>query len=555
MKRIIWLWAVCLLCSVLPVQAQDIRPSELVFQGVVGDTLQRTVTISAARDVLQKVSLEAADLIDPDSGAVILKKNVTVDPVSLETLTGQADFTITITGVTRSGRYQEQLILHYDGQPASQPTSIGLQAIFSEIPQVEADENSVKQILSVQQNFGNPSGSGDLTLYFLQKGSSPAQIIEATIMTLRSASGQSLDANVLTIPKDTFPISLSGSGGVGELKLGLQSEYLPPGEYNGTLAVRVKDQPQPVLVPLTIRIKQGLLIPLLILLAGLLTPRLFSWWRNAGSDYSRLAGDMQRLAKKIDSCSLQASERSRFFTQLRDLGVSIENRDVPADIQKGIEALSGSVQQNVDTVNANVLVPLNATLAQFDGIRVGKQVLKNLRQQAAEVETVVKEGRYPSLQDAQENVASLQADVKALSDIDDEFQKKTDAEKAALVPRMDSAASVEELRQILAPDEIVPAGRGFGRVPPGSPLTGKTKLPRLLRTRTRARLLLGGLLVTSLPQVLLFIAGLLLVYGRSPTFGADPNDYISLFLWGTTVEALGAQPFTLTSFKEMIAGK
>jgi hypothetical protein len=36
---------------------------------------------------------------------------------------------------------------------------------------------------------------------------------------------------------------------------------------------------------------------------------------------------------------------------------------------------------------------------------------------------------------------------------------------------------------------------------------------------------------------------------KSDTFGADPMSYVSLFLWGATVEAVRGKTVTLTSLK------
>lgn len=61
------------------------------------------------------------------------------------------------------------------------------------------------------------------------------------------------------------------------------------------------------------------------------------------------------------------------------------------------------------------------------------------------------------------------------------------------------------------------------------------------------RVRLGSLLVKALVYLFALGVGWAALYLSNPTFGARPEDYIALFLWGATVNVIAGQQISLNS--------
>ena len=57
-------------------------------------------------------------------------------------------------------------------------------------------------------------------------------------------------------------------------------------------------------------------------------------------------------------------------------------------------------------------------------------------------------------------------------------------------------------------------------------------------------------MVLGIVYVFTLAVGWLTLYAASPTFGADPQEYITLFLWGVAAAAVGGQAVSLESIYE-----
>jgi len=66
---------------------------------------------------------------------------------------------------------------------------------------------------------------------------------------------------------------------------------------------------------------------------------------------------------------------------------------------------------------------------------------------------------------------------------------------------------------------------------------------------------LGKAAIAVIAFLFVLAVGWISIYMRSDTFGANPMDYITLFLWGATAEAVRGQTLSLTGLKAIVKEK
>ena len=173
--------------------------------------------------------------VDPATGVTILSDKISVKPEVKGEVSGVAYFTVAVEG-QRAGDYKGMLELKYADQPCESPLNIDLDVHFTR-PSVEADTSSRNLILLLQPSWR--------VSRFMRAATAPG-------------------AHVLAVA----------------------GRNLKPGEYNGAVLIKVNEQKEPVQVSLQIKVKDGLLVPRLILAIGPIVGALLAWWNKQGSELS-----------------------------------------------------------------------------------------------------------------------------------------------------------------------------------------------------------------------------------------------------------------------------
>ena len=525
----------------------------LAVRGLTGDPLRRTFTVQVSGDPITAVQIVRHDLVDPATGAVILAGDLTIDPARVDRVADAQAFAVTVARPPRAGHFTGPLEVRYAEQPGLAALTAILDVTVEPLPAVAPDVNSAAVTFAVadgccalpylnEDGAGPPPGAPVLaarTVYLTQPGTDPAVVQSAQVLGLRSTSGAALPAGAVTVAA-ALPLTLTG-GLAGALPLAVIGQNLPAGTYAGTLLVRVAHQPAPVQVALTVQVKQNGLWALLVLLAGLLIGILFTLWSGVGQPRLARARAIQALQGEIQAgLLLQKVEREAAADQLNRVA---EVMGLGAPVER-VDALLAAAQSAVHDAQAaagrlldETLAPLAAAAAALPYATAYKVAL------AARLTTLrqaVEGGLYDSLPAAQAAVAARAAEVDRVRAL------------LAAAPTLGTDPALQAT-VAAAPDEaaltalLTVTARSFGLESAGAPSLPLAPEPQaaraaLARFRLQRRWLLAGdTLVTLIALLFALVVGFVTIYGVSPTFGADPKEYVALFLWGAAVPVLGGQ--------------
>lgn len=232
-----------------------------------------------------------------------------------------------------------------------------------------------------------------------------------------------------------------------------------------------------------------------------------------------------------------------------------------------------SCQQVGERLRALLIGQVEKRQGQLGAMQIGEGLRRDLAARLASAAETLKTTSLSSLGEVSAQVADLERDVDAVQKLQDEWATMS----SAVQPMPDdvrTAATLADLAQAL--HRAKPAGQidqppDGGWKPPSYDVTGGApaatdQWQQVIaavagapdsRTPGEAaaegwmsytvRVRLGSLLVKALVYLFALGVGWAALYLSNPTFGARPEDYIALFLWGATVNVIAGQQISLNS--------
>jgi hypothetical protein len=546
----------------------SLSEESLVFNGLTGQPLQRTFTLLVSGASIQKVAVVLKDLSDPQSGLVLLSDKISVDPAAVDKLEGQQRFTVTIQGGASPGHFSGALQLTFqDAAGSAGSIDLPLEVNLELVPTVDAEVNSKNRTLRVVSPFldlpftGRPQAVVDshplaeTSVYLVENSAGPALVEQAVLIAPANATGGTLPVDVLQVDQK-FPFSLAGQQ-TAPLRILANGRNLPAGEYTATLLVSVKHQAAPVSVPIKVQVKDGALLALLLLAVGPLIGLLIYWWNNNGKQASDLAGQIRLLQADIKSHFKLQDEDARRAMDILGRAMDLLVAGTPPDqVQPVLDEAKASLKTARDAVDAflkDILGSLAAKLAAMQD-QPGQMLIQDLRSKVEQIRQKVTQGVYPSLPDAVALSAGIETQINGLQTLQQAYQSLPDGSKPHLKKQLDQAADLKTMKVIL--DHTVKKvltvdltkaldSLDLSELPPEpSPSAPWKRYTWGLQWRR--------LLVFSLVYIFTLLVGWITLYNNNPTFGAQPQDYVAVLLWGVTANIFSSQTIDLkTLYQKM----
>ncbi len=631
-----------LLCGASPVQAQggtqeapqvSLSETSLHFRGQAGESLQRTLTLSTAGGAVEQVTVVRHDLLDAGTGVVILSEQVTVEPEAVDNVEGVQLFTVTVQGGVRAGHYVGTVEFHYLNQPETAPLVVTLDVTLDANSQVDADVSSKSLVMEVVPSgalpLGRPKASpespprGHVTVSLVQAGEGPAQVIEGTVLALVGPGNQTLPAGAVSVAT-SLPLTIEGRGSAN-VELVARGERLGAGEYDGTVHLNVRNQ-APVQVPLKVLVKDGPLLPVLVLTVAPVMGLIIALWNRDGKERYSLYRRLARMDKRLQSPPplVQADELEQARRDLEAAKDRLVDGDELSDITAQLDALETALtaaRQAAQKLLDEETTPLEGDLRgvqvgrtyrdkMIDAVRDSKVRLQQGTFQnilAARSQVAWIKGRYDDLRAAEGRFQALEREdqqkiqarvdaaqsykeiddlVTAMTKVADSVQAVPEAFRAQVQGWIDATHSLEEARALMARVQEVfralaklPAADGetAGKallathsleewetavsLPPGKAPAGprdflvgsyEKEVVREEALAAPAAWERAGLKlrwqrfgVFGIVYIFTLVVGWITLYVAAPTFGADPREYVTLFLWGVSATTVGAQAISL----------
>ncbi len=547
--------SLCLLSASTPrrVLAQSkvsLSETELVFSGLVGETLQRTVTVTVAGEPLLGLQIIIPDLIDPTTKSAILSDRIAVSPSDLSGVSGNQVLTFSLTGLDRFGTFEGDVRFVYPEGDSEQEIRLHLKVELHAVPAVDADVNSKNLNLFVEPSlldlpFGRPAADanspvlGEVVLSLIQAGDSPARITNARVLAMQSTQGRTLPDEAVSVTTE-FPVDLSAKD-AATLRIMARGRNLPAGEYSGTLLVNVENQPGPVQIPLKVQVKDGPVLPFVLLAAGPLVGVLFLYWNKNGKNLLEAQQRIQRLQRVLRTGRLLTiQDQQQAKIKLDSLMDAIINQTDSTEITtqlQDIETFIKAQQANGE----QYLVSIQTQQQRFESLSLGTTVRDKMTQSLQELRDQIEKGSAPSWEAVQKQLDAAQQSADEMEQVIEQFKLLPDDKQAILQPRLEKARNLDEMKAIL--DE----GRSIIPKEIKDLLTGAEPGERPEWTRFNLVLQWRRLAVAAVIYIFTLFVGWITLYASSPTFGSSREDYITLFLWGIASNAVGGQSLDLKS--------
>jgi hypothetical protein len=478
------------------------------------------LTLSAPSN--QEVLLLPSDLrCTTDPNIKIDRRNVTILDHLLLPKDQPRDVRVTITNVTRPCEYEGLLEFLVSEQPQANALEVKLRMKITARPDLRPiAPNPAFQIARCGNRVGCrlanwllPSGlTGDQRTVQLDNLSLSEVKVTGIELLLRGEK----TGNVVTSTDVTVPASTQIPGGkVSPVVLQINRSSLPADRYQGSLRLQVHGLDQPINVNLTMDVRNGPLLALLVLLAGIIVGRIMqSMSTPEAQSQLKLMKRYYTLQTIVDDVQNE-NAHNYLKQQMENIRRRIELAAEPEEtLNQELKKIETYAQflLNIEVIEQQ-LIGLEALAAELEPkIRGCRLALMNddinkAEQLRKEVETRLREAAEDSSMGASENL--LKAAVKGFQQLGNKLAELT--AQPVRVPTSRIGERVQNVVLTLA----------------GSP-----------HVRTEARYWIARPLLFLILLVILVLIGLQTLYiNAGATFGAGGvYDYLGLFIWGLSAD-------------------
>jgi hypothetical protein len=533
------------------VAAARVTPSEstLSFKGLITESQQRTLQLAVEGGPVTNVQVVRHDLVDAASGAVILSSEITVEPLKIDRVEDTADLAITLNGVKRGGHYVGTLDIRYSDRGVTQTLPITLEAQLDAAPSVDATTDSKKLTW-----FVTDGTTSTQPIFLTQKTVGEAEVQEASILVMRGSKGQALPEGTVYV-EAALPARLSPASAL-PITVGVKSG-VPAGEYNGILLIKVRDQAAGIEVPIVVQSKHAPWWPLLTLAAGLLTALVLGWWNTAGQKKQSAAEALTHLRAKLVGADRLANDQiEAVIARVKEAALAL-NANAKTDT---IDALVKAAEQELthqQKKTDDLLAEIDKQIAQATNLRPGDGVRPKIIDRLIALRERTRQGAWEKFDDAVADQKDVQTDLDFWAKVIEQLSKVPADNLNEATTQLNAAPTFNAMQTVLKAyqqDQALnqlPLGRTFGTK--GYAAEQLAARPELnLSFKTQITLRGGALIVGVIAYVFALLVGFITLYVVNDTFGADAQQYLSLFVWGAAIETVRAKAVTLTDLKAII---
>ncbi len=523
-------------------------PDSLVFSGAAGDALGRTLTLKAVGGAVSNVRISAGDLLGDPGQQALLASKITISPAEVAAIDGVQAITVTVaTDNVRGGVYRGALSIWYDELPDKTiPLSVAVAVTVSGAPDVSVDANSANQTLFAETRDapfvgGAPTSEprllrlpffdpaivvhrpfsiplldveidprtpvlGQLPIALVADNNEEARVTGAEVLPVRNSASQlTLPSGVVSVdpePTKSKPLVIPGQG-AATLDLVLRGRNLPAGAYTGNLRVWVENQSQAITVPFTMKLKDNWIYAIAVLLASFVVGAAVAWFNTRGGAARANIGKIRKLQRQLEpernaqDNHLQKAELSKASNLLVKAMNAVRDEEGQNAIDARLKAFEDYVKSEVDKIGE--------TLTTLEGLK--------------------------------QEIAASSKTPKEKNDLEKERQALLDNVKRGVLDSQ-SAAKVK----LQAIQNALTSSAAFDSDEQAGPARSE---PQRAFDRYELKIRVGTALVMLLAYLFALLVGWAALYLTNQTFGASPTDYLTLFLWGATVNVVAGQQIKL----------
>lgn len=346
-----------------------------------------------------------------------------------------------------------------------------------------------------------------LQLQFDNPAPVPAQILNTATVVQGNFTRYQL-TTTFSVPQGAQTLAAND---IVSLPLTLNRFAMPPDQYTGAIYLTLENQTNRLTLPVTLNVRSGPLLPLLILLVGVILGRLFKYMQEKGGPQA----DARKKVYQLEAALKNAHPDDQMLLE------SMVKKARDLVYQQQLEAAKTQiavVQSRLDVLTQLRTIETNS---QAKGDATPNEVFKQIDQAREDIRLENDGAAKAILEQIIETLQQIPA--RRGDDDDSETMRKTlsyavaslaqNARSLAIAPK--PPTWVDQLQRLLID------------------LSGLSDLVRAEATYWFVRPLLYGVLLVGLT-----IVGLNTLYiEKDETFGARPlSDYLGLILWGLSAD-------------------
>jgi len=507
--------------TVLRIEASD---SPLVIKGTVDkntSTFNGYVRVTASGGDVGDLQMQSSDLQHKSAASVVIERsNVTIAPGTRLARGVQREVRVIVANVKRPGQYTGQVQFLLPGEPLDQKYIVPLQLNIDAEPDViPMNENLAIQLVRTglwnrcesflaRRLLGESVVRDALDVQLNNQTLLPVQMLDGTVVARGEKSGHVVGGELTLNAKKVLP-----ENQIISVPLMIHRNELPADRYTGTLRFKVKDSVKPVTVNLDLSVREGPLLPLLVVVFGII--------------FGRLARSMETPTAKM-----QVTLLPRFY--------NLQDKASVVSDATSAEYLAGRLRNIRKEIEAATLTEQNIT-SDLDKLEIEIEKLASLQALTTALQkfAALRAELGPTITQARTALINGQVDQfdLLLNQIQNRVQQaqqdgamggEGDAAIQALSLVGPTLAHVQQRVTAAQPPTGFPAIlANFLAVVSGTRMVGAGMRYWLFRPLLYLTLLL-----------LLALLGLQTLYvNAGATFGASGvYDYLGLFLWGISAD-------------------
>lgn len=365
-------------------------------------------------------------------------------------------------------------------------------------------------------------------LQFDHSTPSSIAIHNATAVVLGDFTGYQLTNSALSLPQQIQPLPANQ---IVSIPLTLDRSQMPPDQYNGAIYLTLQNRGDRLTLPLSISVRSGALLPLIVLFFGVILGRLFKYMQERGEPQAKKLEEVYRLQGDIAGAGLDDSEKQVLLGMMAEVRrlVAREQLDVAAAqmqmIRDRLETLIKLKMLEDQLNDQDTAIAFPVDVDEYT-VRISK-----VRRLIAQREDVK----------AKELLAQIRSDLDKIGTRAAEDATVTAARRSL----EDVATAVDRINQPSRESSTRPTPLKLQQILVN--LSGVSAQVRSEATFWVVRPLLSLILLVGLSAV-----GMGSLYVENgTTFGARPfADYLGLILWGLSADVASRSLSSLQGQKE-----
>jgi hypothetical protein len=365
-------------------------------------------------------------------------------------------------------------------------------------------------------------------LQFDNSTQSSINVLNAATVVQGDFTGYQLASQAISLPKTIQPLSANQ---ISSIPLTLNRSQMPPDQYAGSIFLTLQNRGDRLTLPINLSVRNGPLLPLIVLFFGVILGRLFKYMQERGEPQAKSLGEVYRLRGDIESSGLENQNKQLLLAMVSEVEKMVirEQLDgVPAQIQ--------AIRDRLD-----ILTKLQLLESQIN------EKSEKLPTDADEFTTPIRKVRRLIAEkkdaDAKTELEKISANLDKYNLTRGAGDESLESYKRSIQGAITATDQINQpgAMQIRSVDQIAKFQRFF------ITLSGVSEQVRAEATFWVVRPLLSLILLVGLSAV-----GMGSLYVENgTTFGARPfSDYLGLILWGLSADVASRSLSSLQGSKE-----